>query len=229
MTSIKQTRFKFRDRGKIDSLVLIPGWASDYRIFETLNLEFNYLIPDMLYPDTFSEGFLKALKENSIKKISLFGWSLGGFLASTFAAKHKDLVDKLILVSVRKKYKEDEIALVRNSLKKNKKGYLYKFYTQCFPKRENMAWFRKNLLKSYCENLNLDYLLTTLDYLGKSTIDTASLKKIEKIKIIHGGNDKIAPIGEARDIAQDIEASDFVSIDTAGHMPFLEGDFSRIL
>jgi len=225
MTSKRSLAFKFIDKGFKDLAVLIPGWAADYRIFKPLNLEFNYLVPLAFYPDTFEKDLLKTLRESKIDKLSLFGWSLGGFLASSFASRHKEFIDELILVSIRKKYVKKELAEIKTHLGKNKRGYLYKFYTQCFFKKESRQWFRKNLLKTYCEELDLRYLVDSLAYLESAVIQPQSIKDIKKIKIIHGECDKIAPIEEALGIKEKLPHAEFISIENTGHMPFLEGGF----
>ncbi|MBU0880591.1 MAG: alpha/beta hydrolase [Candidatus Omnitrophica bacterium] len=67
--------------GAKDTMLLIPGWATDYRIFNNLNIKYNYLLPVEFSPFMFSEDLLAAMKENGIKKISVLGWSMGGFIA----------------------------------------------------------------------------------------------------------------------------------------------------
>lgn len=223
------TSFQYVNRGYKDLIVLIPGWASDYRIFGTLDLSFNYLMPINFSPFTFTEKLLQALKENNITKISLFGWSLGGFVAIEFAKKYKDLINELILVSVRKRYDAETLKDIRSYLKKNKKGYLYKFYTQCFFKKDQMSWFRENLFKLYCEELDLDYLLKTLDYLERVEIKPELLNRIKNITIIHGEHDHIAPIQEAIDIKNSLTQVRFICIKDGGHIPFLIEDFSRYI
>ncbi len=222
MISLKSATFKFIDNGYKDLAVLVPGWATDYRIFGPLNLEFNYLVPLTFYPDTFEEDLLKTLRENNIDKLSLFGWSLGGFLAAEFASKHKELIDRLILVSIRKKYDKKRLTEIKTHLGKNKRGYLYKFYTQCFFKKESMRWFRKNFLKTYCEELDLHYLVDSLGYLQNAEIRPELLEPIKKIKIIHGECDRIAPIKEALWIKEKLPQAEFISIKNTGHIPFLE-------
>ena len=221
--------FKYLDRGQQKTIVLIPGWATDYRIFDSLNLKFNYLLPLDFSPPTFENNILNALREQGIGKVSLLGWSLGGFLAAEFATKYPDLVEELILVSIRKKYKQEEIAGIGELLKKSKKGYLYKFYGQCFFKQENLNWFKKNLFKAYCQRFDLDYLLKTLDYLEKAKINTQGLSGIERIKIIHGERDRIAPIDEAREVQENIAGSQFLTIKDSGHIPFSEVDLGKYI
>ncbi|MFH1519408.1 MAG: alpha/beta hydrolase [Candidatus Omnitrophota bacterium] len=221
--------FKYLDRGQQKTMVLIPGWATDYRIFDSLNLKFNYLLPLDFSPFTFENSILNTLQERGIEKISLLGWSLGGFLAVEFATKYPDLIEELILVSIRIKYQQEEIAEIKELLKKSRRGYLYKFYGQCFSRQESLSWFKKNLLKTYCEKFDLEYLLKTLDFLEKAQINTQELSGIERIKIIHGEKDRIAPIDEAREVQQAIPNAELITIKDSGHIPFLEADLGRYL
>lgn len=224
-----KTKFKYISRGQQKTIVLIPGWATDYKIFESLNLKFNYLLPLDFSPFTFEGIILNALKEKGIGKISLLGLSMGGFLAAEFAVKHPNLVEELILIGIREKYRKENIVEIEELLKKSKKGYLYKFYTQCFFKKEILRWFKENLFKSYCEQFDLDYLLKTLDYLEKSQINTQELTGIKRIKIIHGENDNIAPLDEARKVQKSIVGAELIVIKDGGHMPFLEADLGEYI
>ena len=226
---MRKSFFKYLDRGQKKTIVLIPGWATDYRIFDSLNLKFNYLVPLNFSPFTCEEDILKALEENQIKSFSLLSWSLGGFLAAEFAIKYPDLVDELILVSIRKKYRAEDIAITKELLKKSKKGYLYKFYEQCFYKKESLVWFKKNLLKSYCGDFDLEYLLRTLECLGEKKINTQKLNEVKRIKIIHGEHDRIAPVDEAREIKEAVSGAELIIIKDSGHSPFLEDDLGKYI
>ena len=229
MISAKSADFKYIGRNKKETIVLIPGWATDYRIFESLELDFNYLIPLEFSPFDFEEALLGALKAANVRKISLFGWSLGGFLAAAFASKHSDLVGELILVSIRKRYQPEELARIEDHLKANRIGYLYKFYQSSLPDKDEFTYFKNGLFKYYCQKLTLDYLSSTLDYFTAAVINPGSLKDIEKITIIHGEDDQIAPIGEAVEIKNGLTQAAFYSIENAGHMPFLKKDFNLCL
>ncbi len=221
-------KFKYIDRNKKDLLVLIPGWATDYRIFTALDLEFNYLIPLNFSPFTFKEDLIKELREKAIEKISLFGWSLGGFVGAELAAQYTNLIDRIILVSIRKKYKNESLEVIRKHLMDNKRGFLYKFYRRCFSKQEKYC-FRESLLKNYCKELSLSYLLEGLDYLENAEINPKMLKNIKKIKIIHGEHDSITPIQEAIDIKESVSHAKFACIKKTGHLPFLRNDFGRYI
>jgi len=217
---MKETRFKYIDRGKREPVVLIPGWATDYRIFDSLNLDFNYLLPVDFYPDTFEKGLSDALKEHGLGKISLFGWSLGGFLAASFAVNRPELVDELILVGLRRNYPKQGLDIVREQLKKSKKAYLYKFYNQCWAQKKQRQKFRNTLFKDYVESFSLDCLLGGLDYLEVAYIDLVGLNKVSKIKIIHGEHDEIAPIEEAYAIKSKLPKAELITLKKQGHIPF---------
>lgn len=218
--------FKYIYRKNDENLVLIPGWAADYRVFTNLDLKFNYLIPVSFSPFTFEKDLLQALQKNNLKRVSLLGWSLGGFVAARFASRHKDLIDKVFLISIRRKYKIEELAEIKKYLLKNKKAYLRKFYRHCFSHGEEEPAFISNLFKVYSEELNLDYLIETLDYLGNTEINSCLLEGISRIKIIHGRDDAIAPFGEAETIVNDFPHAEFIIFENTGHLPFLREDFS---
>lgn len=226
MVSLKQTKFSYIDRGFQDTIVLIPGWASDYRIFNSLNLQYNYLLPIDFHPAEFEKTLLDILKENDIRTVSMLGWSLGSFVAAEFASRYTGLVSKLILVSIRARYSIDEIERIKKYISRSKKAYLNQFYMECFYNRENMTWFKKNLLDDYCKGFETTYLLDTLEYLKAARINTELLNGIKKIKIIHGKDDKIAPFEEAISVSEEFEKGEFLAVENAGHIPFLEKDLS---
>lgn len=221
------SEFKFLDRGFKDTIVLIPGWATDYRILAPLNLNYNYLLPNKLCPFKFSSELSEFLHKKSIDKISLFGWSLGGFLAADFALKNLNRVDEVILLSIRKKFPEKTLQEAESQLKKNKQAYLYKFYLECFSRhdKEGMRWFKKYLLRDYLREMNLKELISGLDYLSRSRINAGYLAPIKKISIFHGEKDGIAPVREARDIKSHLAQARFICLPAAGHIPFLARDF----
>ena len=174
--------FKFLDRGEGATIALIPGWASDYRIFDDLNIRFNYLIPCEVSPAAFEEELLSAIEEYRLDKVSLLGWSLGGFLACELSARNSSCVEELILVSIRKRYVTKELDEIKKLLREKKKGYLYKFYSQCFYDNERRDYFRKKVGQKYCEEMELEFLISGLDFLAKSEIKIQELDKIKRIK-----------------------------------------------
>jgi pimeloyl-ACP methyl ester carboxylesterase len=221
------SEFKLVDRGFKDTIILIPGWATDYRIFIHLNLNYNYILPIKFYPFKFSYKLLEFLNKESIDKISLFGWSLGGFLAVEFAFKNLNRVNELILLSIRKKFPEKALEEIKLQLKKNKRAYLYKFYLECFSNndREGLTWFKKYLLRNYIRQMNLKDLIYGLDYLSEAQISAEYLGAIKKIRIFHGEKDSITPLQEAREIKSHLSGAKFICLRGVGHIPFLGQNF----
>ena len=107
------SEFKFFQRGFKDTLALIPGWATDYRIFSNLDLNYNYLLPIKFHPADFKKELSRSLEELHINKVSLFGWSSGGFLATDFALGYASKVGELILVSIRKRFIPDSLKKIK--------------------------------------------------------------------------------------------------------------------
>ncbi len=229
MTSMKSD-FKFVNRGFKDTAVLIPGWATDYRIFGTLELNYNYVLPVKFSPFNLKEELLEFLRETAIERISLFGWSLGGFLAAEIAAQYPERIGELILLSIRKDYCPGLLKDIRQKIKKNKCAYLYKFYRGCFSPedQDGLKWFKNKLLMRYAHQISLESLLLGLDYLSNVKIEPASLKKLKKIRIFHGRDDLVAPFKEARQIKSGLPQAEFICLPKAGHIPFLNPQFKKI-
>jgi len=227
MTS-QLSEFKLLDRGFQEVLLLIPGWATDHKIFMNMNLRYNYLLPIQLHPFHFEKELLRWVEENSVNSISLFGWSLGGFLACDVASKNPDWIGELILVSIHRGFEPNEIESVRINLKKNRKAFLYKFYLECFSQTdsEGLTWFKKHLLEKYLKQAE-EGLRDGLDYLSDAKINPDALTNIQKIRIFHGEEDTIAPLKEARDISNLLPQAVFCPLKSLGHIPFLNHTFKE--
>lgn len=214
-----------RIEGNGPVLVLVPGWATDQRIFERLELPSNYIFAPKAGPFEFKPALKKELDRRSIGKISFFGYSLGGFLAYEFALEYPEMIDTLIFSSIRARYPQQTLDEVAKKLKEDKNAYLREFYAACFSpqEKESRAWFIKNLLKDYLVNMRLEELLKGLDYLRQAEIHPEKLKNFKKIKIIHGKEDKIAPFMEVDNFRNQLAHAEFDFMDRRGHMPFLNG------
>jgi len=225
----ESSRFKYIDREKERTLALIPGWAIDYRIFDKLELEYNYIIPTYFMPWGFTEDLGEFLLKSKISKIDIFGFSLGGFLGVEFYAKYPGLVNKLILTGIRRRYNEREIKDAITYLKRNKKAYLHKFYSNSFGSLDEATDFKKYLGNDYINSFDLDYLLKGIEYLGGSQIDPQSLRDCKDVKILHGEEDKIAPVREAIEIRNNLNQAELITIKGGGHNLFFNREFNEVL
>ena len=214
--------FKVTDRNYDRSIVLLPGWATDYRIFEKLDLPYNYILPDPFNPNNFESEFIEFAKQNDIKTVSILGWSMGGYCAADFAVKHPEMIEEFILVSVKEKYDKEGIDKVKGYIKESRKAYLYKFYYECFSKEEaeTLKWFKDTLMKEYLERFDEGQLYEGLDYLLNTPLDIRGLKKL-KVKLVYGMKDKIVPLTGIIDLKKELPGGEFRFIEEAGHIPFL--------
>lgn len=227
----QESKFEFINRGFKDSIVLIPGWATDYRVFSSLSLYYNYIVAKQFNPFDFNGRLLQALSREPVGRVSLFGWSLGAFIAVEFALNNKDRVDEVILLGVRDKYEPAVLEEVKQKIVKNRKAYLFKFYHDCFSdtRKEGLKWFREYLLKDYLDTIQAEDLMRGLDYFSKAKINTESLKLIRKIRIFHGLEDKIAPVNRAKEMKRLSPGLEFIFIPDSGHAVFLSSAFKERL
>lgn len=226
MSSLR-SEFEFRNRGFKDTLILVPGWAADWRIFDGLELDYNYLLATKLNTADFIRQLLSWMDQSKTNKVFIFGVSLGGFLAVEFASEHSERIAGLILLGVRKSYDPQLLENVKREILADPRPWLYKFYLNCFSKedRKSLVWFRKNLLNEYLDNLNTDELIAGLDYLANHTIYPGSLGKIEDIRIFHGSDDIIAPVNEILEVKAELPQARFTLLEHKGHLFSLSRDF----
>ncbi|HID43671.1 MAG TPA: alpha/beta hydrolase [Archaeoglobaceae archaeon] len=217
------------ERGKTKNMLFLPGWATDRRIFVPLELEYNYIFPAQGFLLSGNEEIISVLRENGLRKISLLGFSLGGFLALDFVLNYPELVDKIFLVGIRKKYTQREISELRRNLNRNKKSCLYSFYNMCFHQKEEWDWFRKELYPNYVQKFSLDILLQGLDYLEGVEISSQGLENIQNLNFIHGEYDRIALLQEVLLIKEELPQAEFWLIEDSGHIPFLNPQFKALL
>jgi pimeloyl-[acyl-carrier protein] methyl ester esterase len=221
--------FRFVDRRATNHLVVVPGWAFDHRIFSRLELPFNYHLLCGSSLALFEDEVRELVSGLGGSKISLLGWSKGAFAVCEFASRDPESVEQLLLVGVRRKYEEQELDTMRMNLERNRAACLKRFYRQCFAKEEMAQYerFKRSLLDEYLEALSMEQLTGELDWLGHVEIRPADLQKVGIVKFIHGGADAVAPIEQARALADAVPQSELIVFEQAGHAPFLRDDFAR--
>ncbi|MCX5715069.1 MAG: alpha/beta hydrolase [Candidatus Omnitrophica bacterium] len=218
---------KYVERGHKEDLVLIPGWATDFRVFGLLDLPYNYLFPVNFYPFNFAQEFCGALGKGHSKKLSILGWSMGGFLAADFCQQYPGKVNELIMLAVRKKYDRKILREINIKLAKNKNAWLYKFYQDFFAKEEvqGFSWFKRELFRDYAESIASEDLAIGLEYLSHAQLDTDALLGVNKIRIFHGAEDLIAPLAEGEALKSYLPQATFFRLEGAGHACFFNPAF----
>jgi len=214
-------------RSSARKIVLIPGWAFDYRIFNAVEWEYDCLKAVKFSPFNFAAELKDFLTERLIEKISLLGWSMGGFLACDFACENPEMVEELILVSVRESFDRDYLREAAKKIRKNKRAWLYKFYSGCFSRFDQTGrdYFKKELLNGYLEGMESEELISGLALIAQAKIESRSLAGIEKIRFFHGEADTVVPIEEAKKISSVLPQAEFISLPGLGHNVFLNKRF----
>jgi len=217
----QKSKFKYSDRGFNNPLVLVHGWATDYRIFDNLDLNFDYIFCLRLNPVNFVEDLKNFLDQSSIDEVSMLGFSMGAFLAAEFSSRYPQRVKELNLLGSRLQYEAQDLGKIKIGIKENKKAWLYRFYRNCFSANQEAAYisFKGSLLKEYID-ADLNGLINGLDYLARQKLEA---EKLKKVRFFHGTEDKIAPISEALEINLGLKA-EFIRLQ-AGHFLFYHSDF----
>ncbi len=223
--------FRFVDRQATAALVIVPGWAFDYRVFSGLDLPYNYYIFDGPSLSSLAEDVEELTGRLGTAKVSFLGWSRGAFAVCDIARRTPEWVDELFLVGVRRRYDREDLEHLQKSVRKNKAACLKGFYRQCFSRdeMEQYQWFKRTLLKDYLETISIDQLTEDLSWLGQAEIHPQDLRDIEEVTFVHGAADAIAPLEQAADLANALPQARLVTLERAGHIPFLHRDFKRRL
>ncbi|MHB0936019.1 MAG: alpha/beta fold hydrolase [Armatimonadota bacterium] len=203
--------------------VLLPGWATDARIFARLSLPGDIIRPAGLLTGNI-DSLVEFLKENGCAPVTLLGWSLGGFAAADFARRHPALVERVVLVGIRRQYPAERIEEMRQALRQDRARCLAGFYRQCFlpAQREDYRRFRAALEPDYLAEFTEAELLEGLQYLGSVTLEPEALPP--GVTIVHGALDIIAPPAEACRLAEDAGIG-LNLLPGVGHAAFLAEEF----
>ncbi|MGB3083000.1 MAG: alpha/beta hydrolase [Candidatus Omnitrophota bacterium] len=228
---VDHTKFELIDRGKDRAAVLLPGWAMDHRIFEQLDIEYNYLVPVQFSSGDFFDKLAEAIRQQGQRTI-VVGWSFGGLLAAHFTIIYPELVEKTILVSVKENYSQNEIDKMKEYLARNKTTYLKGFYRKCFSGQDAVEkdWFTSNLRDAYLREMDMSFLSSQLDFLKYNHMPVIGLREhLRKLVFIHGEKDAVIPLVEANALHKYLPGARFVTIKDAGHVPFLRPEFKSIM
>jgi malonyl-CoA O-methyltransferase len=202
----------------------LPGWGFDGSILRLLKPAPHWIYPaDLLDPETFAQDLLQFLGAKNISKVRLVGWSMGAMLGLEFAAKHRDLLDSLVLVSLRPHWPAPEIRELLAEFSLHPESFLTDFYRKCFL-GDKAAYrnFRATLEPLYLAAIktNSARLQRGLDFLGRFRLPSPAPDI--PTRLIHGKQDIIAPVKEMAGLP----GADVEVIDNAGHGVFLHADSS---
>lgn len=138
--------------GKGTTLVILPGnWTTSWSfrsIAKKLASHFHILVPDLFRGDTkfsqpafFIQDYANALHhflmEKQIQKVMLIGTSFGGLIASEFALRYPEQVNKLLLINTL-----PPAAGVRFGVRRSLQAYLLVFLRNLNSKKNVAALWR---------------------------------------------------------------------------------------
>jgi pimeloyl-ACP methyl ester carboxylesterase len=212
------------------SMVLLPGWATDGRIFEGVLPGVTAVTTGTLRPDRFSRRLAVFLDRAARGPVTVVGWSLGGFLAAQFAREYPDRVRRVILVGIRREYPEGDVAGVLRSLSADPGGCLSGFYAQCFYPSQIPAYrrFRAGLQAAYLREMDGGALREGLSYLASARLSRETLPACP-VAIVHGEKDVVAPFAEAEGVAREGGNATFHPLPGAAHAAFFADGFRAVV
>lgn len=205
-------------------VLFLPGWGFDGGIIQLFKPAPDWIYPDtFLDPDTIEKDLLHLLAAEKIGKVQLVGWSMGAMLGLEFAVKHRNLIDSLLLVSLRDHWPAHEIREIRAEFFRKPEAFLQSFYRKCFlGNKQAYRNFSSTLESSYLRALpaNMERLRRGIDFLA--AFKTPDPPPEIPIRLVHGRQDIIAPVKEM----SELPGTAVEIIDNAGHVVFLHEDFS---
>ena len=212
------------------SMVLLPGWATDGRIFEGVFPGVPAVTTGALRPESFSRRLAAFLEQTARGPVTVVGWSLGGFLAAEFAREYPDRVRRVVLVGIRRMYPAADVASVLKSLSADPGGCLSGFYAQCFYPSQIPAYrrFRGGLQAAYLREMDGGALREGLSYLAGARLSGGTLPACP-VAIVHGEKDVVAPLAEAEGVAREGGNATFHRLPGAAHAAFLADGFRAVV
>ncbi len=225
------TREEFAVIGEGDpSTVLLPGWATDGRIFEGVFPGAPAVTTGPLRPEGFSRRLAAFLDRTARGPVTVVGWSLGGFLAAEFAREYPDRVRRVVLVGIRRKYPKGDVEGVLRSLSADPGSCLSGFYAQCFHPSQIPAYrrFRGALQAAYLREMDVGTLREGLSYLAEARLSGETLPACP-VAIVHGEKDVVAPLAEAEGVAREGGNATFHALQGAAHAAFLADGFRAVV
>ena len=216
--------FELIHRGHERSLVLIPGWGFCPDIFSLLNLSYNYILPKGPVYRDISIDLYDFLLKKDMAKVSIFGWSLGAYVALDFHAGYPDMIEAVYIISLRKAFDFKELTAQLKALEADRVVALMQFYRRCFlGQSADYQWFSSALEESGISQWDMSGLRKGLIYLKGKTADFSKCAGTQ-LRIFHGEKDVIAPLDQVPEPPPGV-AIDVIS--GTGHLPFLSSEFER--
>lgn len=159
--------------------------------------------------DTFCNEILQYLNEHNLKRVHLFGYSMGGYAALMFASLHPERVEKVMTLNVKFNWDVESTQKETSMLDPEKM-------------MEKVPGFANNLILQHGLNFWKDMLKNTTDMMmnmtvGKLLTNEDYQKIIAPTRMAIGEKDKTSSLTETMDVQQQIQQAELVVIPGAPH------------
>jgi len=204
----------------------------DKNIWDTqisiLKKKYSVSIPSLKNIATVDDAVQKIVNKNK-KKISVIGFSMGGFIAIKLAIEYPEILDKLVLIGTNARHiSQKRKLLLEKSLRTlNKNNFAKLFYQTNYSSYfadkdlENSSY--QNTIYSMAKQLGYKTFLNQTNLIVNRPNQLKKLNKIvSKTLIIRGKNDKLSSNIMNNELNKKIKYSVYKEIKNSSHFVMLE-------
>ena len=200
-------------------------WQSQIPV---LKKKFIVSVPSLKNYKSINESVKKIAHKNN-KKLSIIGFSMGGFIAIKLAIDFPDMVDKLVLVgtNARDVSKKRKILLEKSLNILNEKNYAKLFfkknYSLYFSDKNLQNKSLQNIVYSMAKKLGYQSFLNQTNLILKRPNQLKNLNQIKsKTLIIRGAEDKLSTAMMNKQLNKKIKNSKYKEVKNSSHFLMLE-------
>ena len=209
-------------------ITLVSGWGAGRGVFERIekklsdDFDFGHIPWEKC---TGNNGYAAGFIKSSGKKTIIMGWSLGGLIAMQTSLEIPEMTAGLVLISSTPRMTADDgyegaparqIKAMAARLEKYREGVLESFAEKTFG--GNGAAVEKYMEGS--AGFEGGELKAGLEYLEKTDIRQQLGGIKTPVLIIHGSQDTIIPVSQARFMNQNIKASRMTLVEALHGLPY---------
>ena len=177
---------------------------------------------------TLDDAVQKIINKNK-KKISVIGFSMGGFIAIKLAIEYPEILDKLVLIGTNARHisQKRKLLLKKSLITFNKNNFAKLFYQKNYSSYfadkdlENTSY--QNTIYSMAKQLGYKTFLNQTNLILKRPNQLKKLNKIvSKTLIIRGKNDNLSSNIMNNELNKKIKCSVYKEIKNSSHFVMLE-------
>lgn len=237
---------RFIEAGQGPAVILLHGLGSVKEIWSAnigaLSAKYHVYAPDQIgfghsdkplldYKIVTFVDFLHAfMQSQNLSKATLVGNSLGGWIAIDFAARHPEMVDKLVLVdSAGLPWEKAPAVDLNPSSLADMRALLDSIF---YDKKMASEEFVLQAFTNHVRNNDGYTIQRTLAGFAQNQFEDAKLSSIHApTLVVWGREDELIPASRGEKLRDGIPGAKFVVFEQCGHVPQLEKpvDFNRAL